>query len=91
MPPADPPDHPADEGSEPVDRGQRVAGEARFEPGPDGKEVARFVRPLRGELPADVHGAPGETPAPAAPTDVVETPPAASVWEAREPAPGQDD
>ena len=74
-----------------VDRGQRVAGETRFEAGFDGKEVARFVRPVAGLLPADVTGAPTETASPATVEDVVETPEAASVWEALEPGGAEGD
>ena len=70
-----------------VDRGQRVFRETRFETGADGKHVARFVRPVRGMLPADVHGAPGETGAPATVEDVVEPADTASAWEAVPEAP----
>jgi hypothetical protein len=66
-----------------VDRGQRVAGETRMTDARDGKQDARFVRPKRGDLSADMADG-GAVAAPVTTEDVVETPPAASAWEAIE-------
>ena len=66
-----------------VDRGQRVAGETRFVDAHDGKQRVRFVRPKRGDLPADMHDG-GARSAPVTTEDVVETPLRASSWEAIE-------
>ena len=49
----------------------------------DGKQDARFVRPKRGSLPADMADG-GAGAAPVTTEDVVETPAAASSWEAIE-------
>jgi hypothetical protein len=65
----------------PVDRGQRVSGEAHMTEAHDGKQKADFVRPKRGVLPADMSDA---AASPATTEDVVETKPAASAWEAIE-------
>ena len=51
-----PPKAAADEGLDRVDRGQRVAGEARLTKGWDGKERAQFALPKHGELPPDTAG-----------------------------------
>jgi hypothetical protein len=66
-----------------VDRGHRVAGETRVVDAHDGKQRARFVRPKRGDLPADMNDG-GAKAAPVTTEDVVETPPRASSWEAIE-------
>ena len=77
------PDKSADEGLNEVDRGHRVAGETDMINGRDGKERARFVRPKRGDLPADMNDG-GAKAAPATTEAVVETPPRASSLEAIE-------
>ena len=77
-----PPKAAADEGLGRVDRGQRVAGEAKLATGHDGKERALFARPMQGELPPDTAGI--DSAAPVTVEDVVEEAPSASAWEAIE-------
>jgi hypothetical protein len=78
-----PPYKSADEGLDKVDRGQRVAGETDMVYGKDGKARARFVRPKRGDLPADMDDG-GAKAAPVTTESVMQTPPRASSWEAIE-------
>lgn len=78
-----PPPASADSGLGKVDRGQRVIDETRMGECHDGKERAHFVQPLKGELPADMHGA-GAKPSPITVEDVVKSPDTASAWEAIE-------
>jgi hypothetical protein len=73
----------SERGAQKIDRGQRIADEVRITHSHDGKEKASFVRPAKGELPADVHGG-GERAAPPTTEDVVESPDTSSVWEAKE-------
>ena len=77
-----PPKAAADEGLGRVDRGQRVAKEARLRKGWDGKERAEFVHRKQGELPPDTAGI--DSAAPVTVESVVETTPNASSWEAIE-------
>ncbi|HEX3406678.1 MAG TPA: hypothetical protein VHS81_05530 [Caulobacteraceae bacterium] len=77
-----PPKAAADEGLGRVDRGQRVAREARLTQGWDGKERAEFVHRKEGELPPDTAGI--DSAAPVTVESVVESTPSASSWEAIE-------
>jgi len=77
------PDRSADAGPGKVDRGQRVSSETDMVDAHDGKERTRFVRPKRGDLPADMNDG-GAKSAPATTEDVVEAPPTAASWEAIE-------
>jgi hypothetical protein len=77
-----PPKAAADEGLGRVDRGERIATEARLVKGRDGRERAEFVHPKQGELPPDTAGIDGS--APVTVESVVESPPSASAWEAIE-------
>ena len=77
-----PPKAAADEGLGRVDRGQRVAKEVELTKGWDGKERARFARPMHGELPPDTAGI--DDASPVTVESVVEEAPSASAWEAIE-------
>jgi hypothetical protein len=77
-----PPKAAADEGLRGVDRGQRVAKEARLTKGHDGKERAEFTHRKQGELPPDTAGI--DSAAPVTVESVVESTPSASSWEAIE-------
>jgi hypothetical protein len=77
-----PPKAAADEGLGRVDRGERIASEARLVKGHDGKERAEFVHPKQGELPPDTAGI--DQASPVTVESVVEAPPSASAWEAIE-------